>query len=111
MHLGDVESRVQFQTSLEIERCLFVLFLRFIDLPEGEELQPGVVIGRFHVEGAFRQEHGVLVEFEIKKHSGEVEEKIRVVWGDGEGFAKTLDGILSVPLDTPKVAYLVEHCE
>ena len=111
MHLGNMESRIQFQTSLEIECSLFVLFLRFIDLAEGEVLQPGVVIGRFHVEGAFRQEHGILIELEIEEHSGEVEKKIGVVRGDGEGFTKTLDGILSVALDTPKVAYLVEHCK
>ena len=111
MHLGHVESGIEFQTSLEIERSLFVFLLRLVYLPEGEVLQPGVVIGRFHVEGAFRQEHGILVEFEIEEYSGEVEQQIGMVRRDGEGFAKTLDGVLRVALDTPKVANLVEHCE
>ena len=34
-----------------------------------------------------------------------------MVGGDGESFTETLNGILCVALDSPKVANLVEYCE
>ena len=44
MHLRHMKSRIELQTSLKVECCLFVFFLRLVYLAEGEVLQPGMVV-------------------------------------------------------------------
>ena len=110
VHLGHLETGVEFQRLLEVERGLLVLLQRLVHLPQGEVLQPGVLLlGGLHVEGPLGEEYGVFEVLEVEEDPGEVEEEVGVVLRDGEGLAEALDGQLRVPFDPPVVAYLVQH--
>ena len=72
MHLRHVESRVELQTLLKVKGSLLVFLKRLVHFAERKVLQPGVMIGRFHVQRAFGKEDRVVVELEIEENSGQV---------------------------------------
>ncbi len=62
MHLCNLESWVQLQALTKVESGFLVFLEGLVDLPEGEVLEPGVVLGGFHVEGALSEKDGVIIE-------------------------------------------------
>ncbi len=60
------------------------------------------------MERLFSQKNRIVVEFEVEEDSGQVQEEVRMVRGQVEGFTETLNSLLGVALDAPEVANLVE---
>ena len=60
------------------------------------------------MQGAFGKIDSICVIFEVEENPCQVEQQVRVVGREREGFAETLYGQLCVAFDSPEVANLVE---